>query len=57
MTAETSKNGVVMLKITDDIIKQVRVEAKKATGEQKYDLYQKYRLFLVNKGRYLIKLD
>jgi hypothetical protein len=57
VTNSGMQNGVVLLKITDDIIKQVRKEARKASGEEKYDLYQKYRLFLINKGRYLIKTD
>jgi hypothetical protein len=49
--------AVVLYKITDDVLKEIKLEARKATGEDKYRLYEKYRVFLANKGRYLVKTD
>lgn len=49
--------GVVAYKITDDVINEVRIEAKKATGKDKLMKYKKLRFLINHKGKYLIKIE
>ena len=46
---------VVLYQVTDAILEDLRQEAMLATGERKYELYARLRIFTVNKGRWLVK--
>lgn len=54
-----SKNnvkGALTLQITDDIIKEVRAQARLASGLEKYEIYKKLRIFELHRGKWLVKL-
>ena len=50
------RHGIVSYQITDDIIAETRKRADNATGEEKIVLMKKLRLFMANKGKFLVKM-
>lgn len=50
------KPGIVTYQITDDLIAETRKLANEATGEEKIVLFKKLRLFMANKGKFLVKM-
>lgn len=52
----TKKAGIVTYQITDQVIKETRRAAEEATGEEKIVFMKKLRLFLANKGKFLVKM-
>lgn len=47
--------GMIMYKVTDDLLKELEHDAKNASGIEKYNLYKKLRIFRLNVGKWLVK--
>ena len=52
----SGKGGIVTYQITEQVIKETRLAADAATGQDKIVLMKKLRLFLANKGKFLVKM-
>ena len=47
--------GMLMYKVTEELLKEIEYDAKHSSGIEKYNLYKKLRVFKLNVGKWLVK--